>query len=155
MDLNEIEAVFQRELNMKVCPICGTPYRPRHSRQKTCGNPECSKAHHNEATKKRNAELKAEDPEAYRNRNRKASRKYRRKIQALNNREAQLKKLSEQWEKQLDFDRKVADYGLEYGKRSAEKTLAEVPKIDVNINREEKNYEQNICDKNEPHQDTE
>lgn len=140
MDLKNIESVLQSNTELKICPICGIPYRPYHSRQKTCGNPECSKAHHNEAVKERNKKLKAEDPEGYSEKTRRASRKYRQKIRALNNREAQLKELSKQWEKQLDFDKKIADYGLDYGKRSAEKTLASVPKIDVNI-REEKNNE--------------
>ena len=59
------------------------------------------------------------------------------------NREAQLKELSKEWEKQTEFDRKVTEYGIDYGKRSAEKVLADVPKIDVNMERREDN-EQNV-----------
>ena len=43
------------------------------------------------------------------------------------------KKMQSYWERQLDKDLKIRDAedGLEYGKKQVEKTLAQVPKIDV------------------------
>lgn len=133
MDLNEIETILKSEAELKVCPICGTPFKPHHSRQKTCGSSECQKANRASTVKKRAEELKEKNPEEYRAGRRKSMQKYRQKKRATRAREAQLKELSEQWERQLDFDKKVSEYGMEYGKRSAEKVLASVPKIDVNI----------------------
>lgn len=141
MGLVEIEKLLDSEAGLKVCRICGTPYRPYHSRQKTCGNPECKRASRIESVKKRNEQMKAEDPERYRASRNETMRKYRRKRKALKSRETQLKELSKQWEKQLEFDKKISEYGLEYGKRSAEKILATVPKIDVNIHEKGDNNE--------------
>ena len=143
MDLTKIESILQAEAELKVCPICGTPYKPYHSRQKTCGSSECIRINRSEATKRRNAERKEENPEEYRASRRASVQRYRQKKRAMVNREAQLKELSEQWEKQTEFDRKVTEYGMEYGKRSAEKVLANAPKIDVNIERREED-EQNV-----------
>ena len=133
MGMKEIQQALMNESGIKVCPICSTPYKPYHSRQKTCGSPECRKIYGREYSRKRNQERKAEDPEGYRASKRKAVYKYRQKKKATQARERQLKALSEQWERQSNFDKKVSEYGLEYGKRSAEKMLETVPKIDVNI----------------------
>ena len=143
MDLKKIESILQAEAELKVCPICGTPYKPYHSRQKTCGNSECIRINRSEITKRRNAERKEENPDEYRANRRALVQRYRRKKRAMANREAQLKELSKEWEKQTEFDRKVTEYGIDYGKRSAEKVLADVPKIDVNMERREDN-EQNV-----------
>ena len=152
MDLNEIESILQSESKLKVCPICGTPFKPYHSRQKTCGSEECKNASKSESVKKRSSEKKAENPEEYKKSRRNAMRRYRRKRQALKIRESQLKELSEQWERQLNFDRKVSEYGLEYGKQSAEKVLATVPKIDVNIHERGEPNEQSVLREEELHQ---
>lgn len=144
MGLTEIEKILESEAGLKVCKICGSPYKPYHSRQKTCGKPECKKASQRESVKRRNEERKAEDPDKYRASRSEAMRKYRQKKKALKVRETQLKELSKQWEKQLEFDKKIAEYGFEYGKRSAEKVLATVPKIDVNIFKKGENDEQSV-----------
>lgn len=144
MDLNKIEQVLQSETGMKVCPVCGNPYKPYHSRQKTCGERECKKAYQNESAKKRIARRRAEHPEEFKALKREYARRYRQRKKTLQSRDIQLKDLSEQWEKQLDFDKKISEYGLEYGKRSAEKVLATVPKIDVNIHGKENENEQSV-----------
>lgn len=131
MGLNEIQKALEAEAGISVCPICGTPYKAYNSRQKTCGAPSCQKIQHSKDTLKNNEIKKAKDPEGYRANKREIMRRYRQKKKALQTRERQLKELSDNWEKRLDFDKKVSDYGIEYGKRSAEKVLANVPKIDV------------------------
>lgn len=141
MDLTEIETALRAESDLKVCPICGNPYRPYHSRQKTCGAQECIKANRCKSTKRNNDARKSRNPDEYMESRRNAVMRYRKKKQALISRESQLKELSKQWEKQLDFDKKISEYGLEYGKRSAEKVLATVPKIDVNIHKKGENNE--------------
>lgn len=155
MDFNEIENLIQAKSKLKVCHICGTPFKPYHSRQKTCGNPECKRLHHIEEVKKRTARKKAENPEEYKKERREYSRKARLKKKNASKREAQLKELSKHWEKQSEFDRKIAEYGLEYGKRSAEKVLATIPKIDVSAFGKENENEQNLCNKDEPHKGAE
>lgn len=138
MDLNEIELTLKKETDLRVCPICGMPFKPYHSRQKTCGDSECKRIHQCETVKRRTAERKAEDPEEYNTSRRRSVEKYRRNKKKLGIRESELKQLSQKWERQLDFDKKISEYGLEYGKRSAEKTLANVPKIDVLLREETK-----------------
>lgn len=132
MDLNEITKIIE-ESGLKVCPICGTPFTPYHGRQKTCGAEECKRKWHNQYVLDRVKRLKEKDPDAWRRYHAKANRKYRHKQKKLQERETELKQLQEKWEKQKEFDRKISEYGHEYGKRSAEKLLAAIPKIDVNL----------------------
>lgn len=132
MDFTQITKILN-DAGIHVCPICGTPFQPYHSRQKTCGTEECKKAFHNQYVQARVKRLKAEDPEAWRDYHAKANKRWREKQKGIRQREEELKELQERWEKQSEFDKKIAEYGFEYGKRSAEKVLATVPKIDVNI----------------------
>lgn len=132
MDLTTVLKALSDE-GIHVCPICGTPFEPYHSRQKTCGAPDCRRLHHNQYVKDRVDRLKREQPEEWRAYHAKANRKYRHKQYEKRKREAELKDLQDRWEKQEEFDRRIAEYGHEYGKRSAEKLLATVPKIDVTM----------------------
>lgn len=133
MDLKSIEQVLAEEKNLRICPVCGTPYKPYHSRQRSCGAPDCKRELHNEYVRDRAKRLKAKDPEAYRGYRAKAMRKYRAKLKEKDRREEELKELAERWKRQQKFDEYVSVHGHEYGKLSAEKVLAKVPKIDVTL----------------------
>lgn len=132
MDFTQITKILN-DAGIHVCPICGTPFQPYHSRQKTCGTEECKKAFHNQYVQARVKRLKAEDPKAWKKYHADANRRWREKQKEIRQREEELKELQERWEKQSEFDKKISEYGHEYGKRSAEKVLATVPKIDVNM----------------------
>lgn len=121
------------ESGIHVCPICGTPFDPYHSRQKTCGTEECKRIFHNRYVQDRARRLKAEDPKAFNIYHANAQRKYRAKQRKLNLRDSELVEVNERWEREAEFQRKISEYGHEYGKRSAEKILATIPKIDVNL----------------------
>ena len=133
MDLNSIEQVLAAETNLRICPICGTPYKPYHSRQKSCGSPECKREVHNAYCRARRKRLMEEHPEEFRAYRAKAMRKYRAKLKEKDRREEELKELAERWKRQQKFDEYVSVHGHEYGKLSAEKVLAKVPKIDVTL----------------------
>lgn len=143
MNLSKIEKILQDDAGLRVCPICGNPYKPYHRRQRTCGEQDCKREYHNEQMKARQAREMAENPEEFRANKRKHARRYAKKQSALRAREAQLRDLSERWEKQSEFDRKVSEYGLNYGQVQAEKTLAQVPKIDVTIGDKEDDNKSN------------
>ena len=89
--------------------------------------------HHRRYVVEHNRRKRDENPEAYRRYRARKMREYRARQKELDKREEQFDELSERWQKQSSLDRKIAEYGLEYGKRSAEKVLATVPKIDVNM----------------------
>ena len=132
MDLTTISNALS-EAGIHICPVCGTPYDPYHSRQKTCGDTECKKIYHNEYVKRRAKRLKEEDPERWNKYHAKANKRWRRKKKAIAERDEELQANQERWQKQSEFDKKVSEYGHEYGKRSAEKLLATIPKIDVTM----------------------
>ena len=132
MDLNTVLKALSDE-GIHVCPICGTPFEPYHSRQKTCGAKDCKRKWHNHYVSDRTKQIKAEHPEEYRKYHADANRKWRNKKKDLDRREAELKQIQERWEREEEFSKKIAEYGHEYGKRSAEKLLATVPKIDVTM----------------------
>ena len=136
MDLNEIEKILG-EAGIHSCEICGTPYTPRHKRQRTCGAPECKAEHHRRWLREYNRRKKEEDPDAFRKYHTIKTREYRARLKEREKRDRQLEGLQERWQKQKEFDKKVTEYGHEYGKRSAEKVLESVSKIDVNMGKEQ------------------
>jgi len=131
--LQSLGDILLSEAGIHTCPICGCPFTPYHSRQKTCGTKECKAAWHNEYVKARARRMRIEDQENFRKIHAETQRRYRAKQRALQKREDSLKDVNDHWERQAEFDRKIAEYGHEYGKRSAEKVLATVPKIDVTM----------------------
>ena len=133
MDLKELEAILSENSENKFCPICSTPFKPYHSRQKTCGSPECKKAYHAEYVKNYNKRFREENPIVAKRRRRESMRRFREKSKTLEGRNDDLGKQLEYWEKREEFDRKVAAYGAKYGEVSAQKTLEQVPKIDTTI----------------------
>ena len=133
MDLAEITKILSEQAEVHVCAICGTPYKQYHSRQKTCGSPECKREWHNQYQRERTKRLREENIEEWRKYHREAQRRSREKKRGLGERDAQLKDVGTRWEKQSEFDKKIAEYGHRYGEISAQKVLATVPKIDVNL----------------------
>lgn len=138
MNLSELEKILNAD-GVSVCEICGTPYTPRSSRQRTCGAPECKRQSHNNYLRERSKRLKEKDPVAFNKYQAEANRKWRGKKRNFADREKELLDLKEHWESQSDFDRKISEYGDRYGEVSAQKVLATVPKIDVNLERRNEN----------------
>lgn len=131
-----LEKLFE-EKGIKTCPICGMPFEPYHSRQRTCGSDECRRTWKNAYTRERSRAFRENDREGWRRYHREAQRKYRHKKKAAEEREAQLEDIHNEWVRKQNFDLFVTEHGHEYGKLSAEKVLAQVPKINVNL--EDKN----------------
>ena len=133
MELTGLEAILSSESGNKFCPFCGTPFKPYNSRQITCGAPECKRLQHNQYMKERTKRLREEDIELWRKYHREATAKSRAKKKKLIERDAQLKDIAERWKRQFDLDKKVSEYGINYGEIQKRKTLDTVPKIDVNL----------------------
>lgn len=138
MNLSEIEKIMS-EAGIHSCEICGTPFTPYHGRQKTCGSSECMAEYHRRYVSEYNRKRRRENPEVVRRYGAQKMREYRAKQKAIKKRERQLNEMADRWKKQEELDKKIAEYGIEYGKHSAEKVLATVPKIDVSIERREPN----------------
>ena len=133
MNLTELESILSEQSGNKFCPICATPFKPHHSRQKTCGSPECKKTYHAEYVKKYNHRLRKENPELTRKRTRESMRRFRAKQKAVDARNDDLGKQQEYWEKRAEFDKKIAEYGDKYGEVQAKKILEQIPKIDTSM----------------------
>lgn len=133
MDLQKMQEMLSEQSGNKFCVICGTPFEPYRPKQKTCGAPECQKALHAQYMKERAKRQKDEDIEAWRKYHREAQKKSRGKKKNRIKRDRQLKQTAERWQKQEEFDKKVQEYGLNYGDVQARKTLESVPKIDVTM----------------------
>ena len=133
MNFDELNEIVAREAGVSICPICSTPFVKYHSRQKTCGSEECKTKWHNNYYNERRRRLLAENPEEFRAYRREAERKTRRKKKEKERMRRNYKKMQSYWEKQIDVKEHKLDGGLDYGKKQMEKTLAQVPKIDVNI----------------------
>lgn len=134
MNFDELAKIIEQEAGVKVCPICGTPYTPYHSRQKTCGSNECKKESHNAYMRERLTNVDEEQAEKIRERKRKNNRRWREKQRRLKKREQQLDEIIERTQRQIEFDNYIREHGHEYGKLQIQKTLALVPPIDLNIN---------------------
>lgn len=132
MNLEEIEKLMS-DAGIHLCDICGVPFEPKTQRQRTCGSPQCKEEYHRRYVAEYNRRRRRENPEVVRRYNAAKMREYRAKKKAAEIREKQLKDLADRWERQAEFDRKVAEYGHRYGEVSAQKVLATVPKIDVNL----------------------
>lgn len=131
MDLESLENILTTSSGNKFCPYCGTPFKPYHSRQRTCGSPECQRLAHNEYLRDRTKRQREADVDHWRKYHREAQRKYRAKQKERYKRDQQLKELSERWERQEESDKRV--YGIDYGERQKQKTLVSIPKIDVTL----------------------
>ena len=128
MNISELERIME-EAGVNICPICGTPFSKKHSRQKTCATEECKRLYHNKYLRERRARLIAEDREAFNKYHAMAQWKSRQKKKMQEQTERNYAKVQEHWERVAESDKAVS--GTDYGKRQAEKTLASVSKIDV------------------------
>lgn len=128
----ELQKLLQ-DKDISVCAICGMPFAPYHSRQKTCGSPRCKREWKNKYLRDRMHRERERDLEGWRKKHREAERRYRDKLKANEDRDSQLGGLQDQWKKQKEFDDFIKEHGHEYGRLSAEKLLAQVPKIDVSL----------------------
>ena len=131
MNFDDLNDIVAKEAGVNICPICGVPYEKYHSRQKTCGTDECKKRWHNNYYNDRRRRLLAEHPDEFRRYRREAERKTRRKKKEAELMQRNYKKMQSYWERQIDVKERKLDGGLDYGKKQVEKTLAQVPKIDV------------------------
>lgn len=128
MDLNELTKILSDKDGLYICTVCNTPFSPRNSRQKTCGSPDCKRIHHSRYVTEYGRTKREANREAMREYNKLKMRKYRKK-----------QKLLDEYDNQIDYWEERAREkndnvtGLDYGKRSAEKLLAKVPKIDVTM----------------------
>lgn len=129
MNFDVLDEIIKRQADVHICAVCGTPFRPYHSRQKTCGSEECKHLWHTDYYNARRRKRLAEDPEAFRAERREAERKCRRKKKEKEVMGRNYDKLEEYWQRRANS--RVETDGLEYGKRQVERTLAQVPKIDV------------------------
>lgn len=129
MNFDELNEIVAKEAGVSVCPICGTPFAPRHDKQKTCATEECKRLYKNNYLKERRKRLREENIELYRKIRAEAQRKSRRKKRNLELAERNYEKVQEYWEKQAE--RHIETDGIDYGKKQMERTLAMIPKIDV------------------------
>lgn len=138
MDLYQLETILTEASDNKFCCICGTPFKPYNSRQKTCGAPACQKEQRAEYMRSRAKRLKEKDIEAWRKYHREAQAKSRAKKRERIKRDRELRRLQERWKKQADFDEMVKTDGINYGEKQKQKTLEMIPKIDVNLKGDKK-----------------
>ena len=132
MNFDELSEILL-DAGINVCPICGTPYDKRYKQQKTCGTDECKRLHKNKYLRERRAKMIAEDREAYNAMHAEANRKYRQKKRDAEVSDRNYQKLQDHWERVLNGADENAEDGCDYGKRQMEKTLAMIPKINVNL----------------------
>ena len=140
MNFDELSAIINAETDIPVCPVCGTPFRKSHKRQKTCGSDECKKEWKSIYQKSRVKRLREEDEEAFRKYHADAQRKSRDKKRRERGLQKSYKVIEDYWNREVNEN----IYGLDYGKRQAERTLAAVPKIDVRMKGENDDRVQSI-----------
>ena len=131
MNFDELGAIIAEQTGLKICVVCGTPFKPYNSRQLTCGTEECRRERKN--VQMRDKEKSEEEKERH--------RKWREKQRRNKRKEEEYDKIIERTQRQIEFDNYIREHGHEYGKLQMQKTLALVPKIDVNINNGEKENE--------------
>lgn len=135
MNFDELSEILLKEAGINTCPICGTPFDKRYKQQKTCGNDECRRKYKSKYLRERRERLIAEDREAFNKYHAEAQRKSRNKKKGKENFEQALDKIEEYWTEVKERRDAPVEDGLNYGKRQMEKTLAMIPKIDVNLER--------------------
>lgn len=133
MNFDALNEIIRKNLpkGLDICPICGCPFRPYHSRQKTCGTEECMRAWHNKYLEESRRDKLTNSPEEFREYRRDAMRKHRKKKKEAEIMRRNYNSLEDYWTRQAAEEERVLDGGVEYGKKQVEKTLAQVPKIDT------------------------
>lgn len=138
MNFEELGKIISDEAGVDICPMCATPFRRRDARQKTCGTNECKRLWKNKYLRERRQRLIAEDKELFNFRHAEAQRKSRHKKRAeriaRENREtAEPDTISIKNIERLESFFVMQEPADEYAERQKAKTLALVPKIDVNL----------------------
>ena len=133
MELEELKGRIAEKGSLRICEICGLPYRPYHTRQCTCGDKACKAEHHRRYVREYNKMRRKEQPEVVREYSRQCMRKFRARQREEAEAIARFDEMVEHIEQQAAFDHKITEYGHRYGDVQKEKTLASVPKIDVTI----------------------
>jgi len=131
MNFDELNKIIAEETGVSICPICGTPYSPRHPQQKTCATEECRKAHRAKYMRERTERLREEDIDGWRAKRAAEQRKHRRKKKGLIIADENLRRAEEYWEREKARRFVEQTDGKEYAKRQVADTLARIPKIDV------------------------
>lgn len=131
MNFDELNEIVAKEAGINICPICGVPYEKYHSRQKTCGTDECRRLWHNRYMDAQRKQQYAENADAFREYRREAQRRYRKKKRDKEVANKNYARIQAYWQRQAELREYKLDGGLDYGKKQVEKTLAQVPKIDV------------------------
>ena len=132
MNFDELDKLVSEAAGVEICPICRTPFKKYHSRQKTCGTDLCKKEWKLKGTKEWREKRIAENVESYRKYRNEVEKRYRDKKRGIRARDAQLEEEQNYWERLRKKDLALSD-GTEYGARQIEKTLASVPKINTEI----------------------
>lgn len=129
----EIQRIVSEQsgVNLRQCNICGMTYKPRTSRQKTCGSPECRKAWNKISQKNTLAKKTPAQIEEYKQKHKEANKRWRKKQKRMVKYSDGLKISQEKFERLKHFDEVVEAHGLDYGEWQAKKTIESVPKIDV------------------------
>lgn len=139
MNFDELGKIISEEAGVDICPMCGTPFRGRDSRQKTCGTSECKRLWTNKYLRERRIRLIAEDKELFNLRHAEAQRRSRHKKRAeqIERENAESDTIGIKNIERLESFFAMRTPADEYAERQKAKTLASIPKIDVTL-REEK-----------------
>lgn len=149
IEFEELEKIVSEEAGVEICPICKTPFYKRDARQRTCGTNECKRLWKNKYLRERRLRLIAEDKEWFNFQHAEAQRKSRHKKRAkqIAWENAKDDTIGEKNIERLESFFVMKTPADEYAERQIKKTLALVPKIDVNLDRGKKNDD--LHDKNE------
>ena len=131
MNISDLDKIIEEETGISICPVCGTPFERYHKRQRTCGTEECKRLWHNKYLRERRERLIAEDKDAFNRQHAIAQRRSRHKKRNMEIADENLRKAQEYWER---FEKKhytEKSDGKGYAERQMQKTLSQVPKIDV------------------------
>lgn len=134
MNFDELSKIVADEAGVSICPICGSPFKKYHSRQIICSSPDCKKTYRADYFKKRTARIREEDVDSFRKKHNEAQKRYRQKRKENKAIDDNLKKTQEYWERRKQaLEPKEESDGKGYAQQQIEKTLSQIPKIDVNI----------------------
>jgi succinate dehydrogenase/fumarate reductase flavoprotein subunit len=136
MNFEELDEIIRKETELSICKVCGTPFTPYHSRQKTCGAEECKRIWNAKRVNNYRKKKSEESPEEWRMKRRTATTRYRAKKRAAEKHEEKLQEIEEHWKEFEEHEDRIT--GLDYGKRQMERTLALVPKINIDLGGKEK-----------------
>lgn len=131
MNFDELSKLVADEIGQSVCVICGMPYKPRRPNQKTCGNEGCKREWHRQYQRDYIERLREESPEELKRYRRESQRKHREKMKRIDHADTNYRVIEDRYRRIEEANKNIT--GIDYGKRQAERTLAMIPKIDVNI----------------------